>query len=431
MVAALEIIVSLGGWLGVFGWALSGPRLGRVGIRAGGTGQIAADSRVPPAIVALMAGLRAADQFKVTLLDLGTRGWFRLTSAGARAVCVIPVEAPVEELVPFEHIAVHHLARRAGTHTRVPADAIADGFQGGEHQFLTEFRREVRDQARARGLTRPAISLRRKTLLCLLALIPAAVPVPVAIMLHLHLDGLPSVCLVYYLVLCLMVVTVTSERLTSYGVRVLNTLGAVPNPGRVGAAALGRDNAVLAPFTAPGMNRAWSGYGENWRLITVGDPAPRVWPGMTHAAARLLFVVTLPGISVLMIIASLAGYGLKAGVLASLAIDLVVVVAVTAPWLRLPTRAEFEGQVLRQWTITGVDDDDRQWSCCVAIDDGTSPRAWALTVTGTNPTSLAPGSLVSVTVNPRLNKVLSIELVRSAVAAPHLLNPVPDPRGES
>jgi hypothetical protein len=199
----------------------------------------------------------------------------------------------------------------------------------------------------------------------------------------------------------------------------------------VGAAALGLDNGVLAPFTAPGINRAWSGYGENWRLIPVGDPAARTWPGLTRAAARLLWAVALPGLCVLTLFGTLAGFRFQDCLLAGLAIDAVVVVAATTPWLRLPTRAEFEGQVLRQWNITGVDDDERPWNCCVAIDDGASPRAWALTVTGTNPTWLAPGSLVSVTMNPRLNKVLSIELVRSAAGALHLLNPVPDPRAES
>jgi hypothetical protein len=99
MVAALVIVASLAGWLTVYGWALSGPKLGR-GARLEHGSQVAVQPavRVPSAIVALMAGLRAADLFTVTLLELGTRGWFRLTRSGSRAVCVIPVEAPVEEL---------------------------------------------------------------------------------------------------------------------------------------------------------------------------------------------------------------------------------------------------------------------------------------------------------------------------------------------
>jgi hypothetical protein len=63
----------------------------------------------------------------------------------------------------------------------------------------------------------------------------------------------------------------------------------------------------------------------------------------------------------------------------------------------------------------------------VAIDDGTNPQAWALTVTGTDPDRLTPGTMVRVKVNPRQNKVLAIEPFRSPASAPQLVNPSPDP----
>jgi hypothetical protein len=436
MVAALEIAVSLAGWLAVYGWALSGPKLGQSGwLRraAAKTTRPQPRAEQPAAVVALISGLPAADVFKVTLLGLGTRGWFRLSTAGPpaagpRAVCVIPVEAPVEELAPYESIAVHHLAKRAGTHTQLPADAVADGYDGGEGHFLASFRKTVLEQARERGLTRPTISLRRKLLLCLLALVPALAPLLPAITTHHVFKGAVGICVFYYVALCAIVAGVTSERLTTDGVLTLAALRAAPPPGRVSAAALGRDTAVLAPFTGPGKNRAWSGYGENWHLVTVGDPARRVWPGMTKNAARVLWVVALPGISVLAIASTLTGHSFATGVLASLILDVVVFVTVTAPWLRLPARAEFEGQVLRQWAIEGTADGETPWTCCLAIDDGTSQRAWALTAVNYNPASLAPGTIVRVTVNPRLNKVIAIEPFRSPASAPQLLNPSPDPR---
>jgi hypothetical protein len=330
MVAALEIAVCLAGWLAAFGWGLSGPRLGRAGRSRAAAGVTA--GRVPSAIVALISGLPAADMFRVTLLDLGTRGWFRLTAAGPHAVCVIPAEAPVEDLAPYEHMAVRHLAQRAGSHAQLPADALADGYEGGASSFFALFRKDVVDEARARGLTRSTLSLRRKVLLCLLALIPAAAPVAVGLAHHMRaIGGAGGVCVVYYVMLCLMVTGVSSERLTSYGVRTLATLRAAPPPGRVTAAALGRDTAVLAPFTGPGQHRAWSGYGETWHLVTVGNPAPRVWPGMTRRAARVLWVVALPGATVLTIASTLAGHSFGAGLLASFALDIVVFMAVTAP----------------------------------------------------------------------------------------------------
>jgi hypothetical protein len=427
MVAALAIVASLAGWLAGYGWALSGPRLGGRGRLAHRSGA-AHHPRVPATVVALLAGLSAADLFKVTLLHLGTRGWFRLTRSGGRAVCVIPAEAPVEELAPYEHAAVHHLAKRAGTHAQVPADAVADGFDGGESRFLATFRKNVIEQARARDLTRPTFSRRRKLLLCLAALPPAAAPMLAAIGSHRLAGGLVSICLFYYLVLCSAVIGVSSERLTGYGAQTLARLRAAPDPpGRVSEAALGRDIAVLAPFTAPGKNRAWSGHGENWRLVAVGNPARRVWPGISPAAARAIVLVTLPGTSVLMIAFALAGLGFQNGALAALGIDVVILITASAPWLRLSTRAEFEGQVLRQWNITG-DGDDHSWSCCVAIDDGASQQAWALTVPGVNPDWLAPGTMVQVAVNPRLNKVRGIQMIRPPASASQLLNTTPDPR---
>jgi hypothetical protein len=428
MVAALGIAASVVGWLAVFGWALSGPRLGRAG--KPGRARVSA-VRVPEAVVALMAGLSARDQFKVALLDLSARGWFRLTGSGVRAVCVIPVEAPVEELSAYEHTAVRHLAKRAGTHEQLPADALADGFDGGEDKFLASFRKEVVQQARGLGLTRPTLSVRRKVLLCLLGLVPALAPL-LATRIDSHQAGeVLGICVVCYLLLCMVVVCVSSERLTAYGHDALATWRATPDPsGQVSAAALGRDVAVLVPFAAPGKNRVWSGYGEDWRLLRVGNPAERVWPGISHAAFRVLVAVTLPGIPLLMVLIALAGYDFRLGVLAGLAIDLAVFVKASTPWLRLPRRAEFDGQVVRQWdVITG--DDEHPSRCCVAIDDGTRQQAWALTVIGHASTWLAPGTVVHVRMNPRLNKVISIEPIRFPAGAPQLLNPTPDPRAGS
>jgi hypothetical protein len=427
MVTGVEIAVTLAGWLLLLAWALSGPRLGRT-LRRGGTGP--SPDSIPPAVVAFTAGLSAAGQFTVTLLDLAARGWFRLAGSERRAVCVLPAEAPVEDLNPYERTAVRHLARRAGSHGQAPADAVADGFEGGQGHFLSQFSTDVRAQARAYGLTRPTISRRRKVLLCLLALVPAAAPLLPLLSGHRADSGVTSICIFYYFGLVMAVAVVKSERLTSAGRDALAAWRAVPIPAsQVTAAALGRDPAALAPFSPPGGNRAWSGYGEDWRLVRIGNPAPRVWPGMSAAAARLLFIISGPGVSVLMIAFALAVHDFRLGVLVGLALDVVVFVNATAPWLRLPTRAEFEGQVLRQWNFTAAGEDSIRYS--IAIDDGVHEQAWALTVTGDDPSWLAPGTLVQVTVNPRLNKVITIQPFRRPASASHLLNTTPDPRAMS
>jgi hypothetical protein len=74
---------------------------------------------------------------------------------------------------------------------------------------------------------------------------------------------------------------------------------------------------------------------------------------------------------------------------------------------RLPGFAEFDGQVIRQWTIEG--DDDTPTRHCVAIDDGTSTRAWTFTVTAAQHRTLTPGTFVNVRVNPRRDRPLSIQ----------------------
>jgi hypothetical protein len=428
MVAALVIAASLLGWLAIFVWALSGPRLGRV--RSSRSVSSRGARAFPATVMALVAGQSAADQFKVALLELAKRGWFRLTSSGSgpRAVCVIPVEAPVEELTPYEDSAVRHLAKRVGTHTQIPADALADGFDGGEDHFLKSFRKSVIDQSRTHGLTRPTISLRRKVMLCLLALVPAAAPLLLLIGDHRIDRGLPALCVFYYLTLCVIVALVSSERLTTYGHDMLVTWhDASYTADDATTAALGRSVAVLAPFSAPGKNRVWSGYGEDWRLLAVGNPAQRMWPGLSVGAFRVLVVLAIPGIPVLVLAAGLAGLGAQWGLLAGLALELAVFIKASAPWLRLPTRAEFEGQVLRQWKVSEGDDETPS-SCCVAIDDGAGQQAWALIVTGQDPSSLLPGTLVRATVNPRLNKVISLQPFRPPARAAHLLDPTPDPR---
>ena len=92
---------------------------------------------------------------------------------------------------------------------------------------------------------------------------------------------------------------------------------------------------------------------------------------------------------------------------------------------RLRTFAEFDGQVIRQWIIEG--DDDTPTRRCVAIDDGTSPRAWAFTVTAAQYQALMPGTFVHVRANPRRNRPLSIQSTEPPPVASRLAS-VFDPR---
>jgi hypothetical protein len=78
--------------------------------------------------------------------------------------------------------------------------------------------------------------------------------------------------------------------------------------------------------------------------------------------------------------------------------------------------------VVRQWQTSDGEDGTDYY---VAVDDGASARAWAFKV-GTE--QLTTGTIVRVHVNPRLNKLLSIEPARQLPVAP-LLAETADPRG--
>ena len=63
--------------------------------------------------------------------------------------------------------------------------------------------------------------------------------------------------------------------------------------------------------------------------------------------------------------------------------------------------------MIRQWIIEG--DDESPSLNCVAIDAGTSTRAWAFSVSAAQYRMLTPGTFVHVRANPRRNRPLSIQ----------------------
>jgi hypothetical protein len=183
------------GWLILFVLLLAAPpprhRQG-----AGGPEQVHQGDE-PPAVVSLLAGRLGRYGFGATMLDLAARGWFRLSppallagpaghagesglTGQARAggapgpvMCLVCAEPPDERLTPYERRVVAHVALRAGARGEVPGPALAEGFAGGEAEFMKEFREEVDADARQRGLTRSRLSPGRIAVLCVLLFVPA------------------------------------------------------------------------------------------------------------------------------------------------------------------------------------------------------------------------------------------------------------------
>ena len=182
-------VVTMAGWLLLFIVLLTVPPPARPA--RGEPGQ-AGRGAEPPAVISLLARRLDRDGFGATVLDLAGRGWFRLDwpagprglgPAGSRGpgpggawesagqiMCVIPAEAPIAPLAPYEQRLVAHVALRMGTHGAVPVAVLADGFQGGKDAFMKAFGGEVAADARERGLTRPRLSPGRIGLLCALLL---------------------------------------------------------------------------------------------------------------------------------------------------------------------------------------------------------------------------------------------------------------------
>jgi hypothetical protein len=434
MMTWLAIAGSLACWLILVRIATGGPRLGR-GVSRPGT--VPLPPAEPPAVVGLVAGRPDADLFTVTLLDLGARGWFRLSRslpdpwAPVPALCVLPAETPVEELTPYERRAVAHVSRRAGPLPEVPAAALADGFEGGAGSFRQAFRGEVVAAARRLGLTRPALSTARKAVLCLFALVPAGVALGAAYS-YQHNGQLLVFCAFYYAILCTSVARVSSERLTSKGRQALagwrahSTIAGPPANGtrdEARAAALGANPEALAQFTAPGDDTAWSGYVAGWRLVTIGDPGTRTWPGLSAGALGAFCLLTTPGIPLLAFLGyEVAGgsRGIVLGILTGVALDALVVTRGVSRWAHLPRLAEFDGMVLRQWE---VESSDEGTSYYVAVDDGFGPQAWAFEVRPADYRRLAPGTLARVRINARLNKLIDIEATRPPAMSPKIADP--------
>ena len=421
--------VAAAGWLLLFIVLLvvppsSGPRRG-AGLERGTVPVPPSGGDEPPAVISLLAGRLDKLGFGVTLIDLVARGWFGVDGplgpapAGPAgtwgpagpAMCVVAAETPAGPLAPFERRVVAHVALRAGARGEVPAPALSDGFEGGETEFMKAFREEVDADARQRGLTRPRLSGRRIGLLCALLLIPAgALLIAVTAAYRHHALAYAGLS---YLAGCWVTGGIgISRRRSAAGQEALDrwrsavagasggtaSLAASGGGGRLlaYAAALGAAPGAVAVFAQGRTNVAWSSYRGGWQQIEIET---NTWP-WPRALLVIAAVIVGPVLYFTVVIwLSTHGLGALAEELVGLTVAAVIVGVLL--WLAqrtlFPRCAEFDGQVIRQWVVKGGDDSPDQYR--VAIDDGTSARAWDLEVGSEPYRLLTPGTFVHARVN--------------------------------
>jgi hypothetical protein len=404
----------------------------------------------PPAVVGMLAGRLRQDGFGATLLDLAARGWFQLIqppghggtrrSAGP-VMCVVPAEPPGEPLTAYERRAVAHVARRAGARGEVPAPVLSDGFEDGEAAFMAAFRGEVIADAVQRGLTRRRLGGRRIVLLCLVLLVPAgALALALAAVHQREPFYIPSVC--WVAVSSVTIGVGTRRRPSAAGQAVLDRWHAAADAARgraaqgddarlaAYAAALGRAPGAVAVFAQPGRNMAWSSYRGGWRQIAIETDANT----MSCQGALAIMLAIGGGLLLLIVVMGWLGtHGLIALVKPLGELIMVFFFVSIAAWMlrrRLfPRFAEFDGQVIRQWMISGDDESPDQYH--IAVDDGVRATAWDLLVDSGIYGQLVPGALVHARVGLWKPRQTTVWLVQPAAVARPLADPgVPfDPRG--
>jgi hypothetical protein len=390
----------------------------------------------PPAVLSLLAGELDRTGFGATLVSLAARGWFQVRGPGdpaTPAMCVVAAETPGGRLAPFERRVLAHVALRSGAAGRVPAPALADGFEGGQAAFMSAFKEEVDAEARRRGLTRPRLSGRRIGLLCLLLFVPVAtVPAAVAAA-HQHY-WLAWTAGLYVAGAALAIGVGNSRRRTAAGQAALkrwrSAVGAARGAGGLAgyaadpgdsrlagyAAALGGAPGALAVFAAGQKNTAWTSYRGGWQQLEI-ETTTWSWPRGCLTSIAIVFGPILYITAVIL----LATHGMVA-----LAKDMIGLVAAGAVagvlvWLARrsarPPYAEFDGQVIRQWMVEGDSESPDQYH--VAVDDGTREKAWDFSV-GSEPwRRLTPGTFVHARVNLRNQADVTVAPVEPpAVARP-------------
>jgi hypothetical protein len=416
----------------------------------------------PPAVVNLVTGDwdLGHEVVPATLLDLAARKHLAVDQLGDDTLVRLARGDNDDQLTGYERMVLDHvtaLARHTGDGV-VPANALTTGPGDHSKRWWRRFRKQVHDDARARGLSRARWSAAQRTLLVGTAAL-------VALGVALAASSLPDnpddeddnpigamigMGVVSFGGLAALVQAADGERDTPDGrasaARWLglreqladDTLFADQPPAAVAiwdrhlayGAALGlAHGAVRAlPLGAESDRVAWSPVGGRWRVVRIRYPwlHPPGW-GWHPALVSLFGLMNLAGGAGLATAAAevlgneqLQTTAAKQATQAAAGVVAVIATALIARggWMAyagvadlVQGRRTVEGRVLR-YRVKG-DDENRRWY--VAVDDGTTDRvrAWRFRKAVTAP----QGATITAEVSPRTNHVRDLQVVPTSVNA--------------
>ena len=369
--------------------------------------------------------------YPATVCDLAGRGYLSTEEREPGQVWCrgAGTPPPRSALTAFEQRVLRDAdAALAGTGS-MPLEALAGRGQADLHGRWVPFADEVRAEARRRGLTTSRLPTAVRWLL-------RAGAGVVAVLVYLALHSRPHTgqpialgAAFFALITPLYWVSVVAgrDRLTRAGTA-LASQPLPPGPGPVVRPGPRRPQRASQPRKAGQPTTAWSSFTGEWREVPVppgGGQGLSPWVFFSVAAWLGLLCVPasfLPGMAGYLVPLLLAIAALAAGSQG------------TRRWAAarsLPSRTEFDGQVVARWVLNDTDPDkisgdEDAPQPCLAIDDGS--RTWSFGADWQEFHRVSIGDLVRVQARPRTSELLTLTRLTPAgsQAAP---SPVPHAPG--
>jgi hypothetical protein len=184
-------------------------------------------------------------------------------------------------------------------------------------------------------------------------------------------------------------------------------------PGGARTAANSAQSLVASGAVPLPEGQVWSSFGGRWRPVKVGPLNGAAWGRPATVALTAVFGVffTVPATVIgLLVIGGGFGRLVVAGPL--LFVGAIIVFFWLPAYLRrtqYPTRAVFDGQIVKRWTYESGGEDSTTYYCC-CVDDGSSEEGWSFKIKADLYRRLRVGDPVRVDCNPRWHKLNELML---------------------